>query len=188
MRSLVALSGSVLLALVAACNGSPVDPGAGVVNRPTSGGGGTTNQPTGGGGGALPSGLIVDVVIQDFSFSAGTVTVKAGTTVRWTNVGPSAHAVMSDAALFGSGTLSAPTSNTGSGMGGGMGGGGTGYGMGGGMGGMGGMDSSGMGGGGSVPGGTFQFTFTQTGTYGYHCPIHPPSAYPGFTGSVIVTP
>jgi len=186
MRSFVAL-GSVLVALVAACNGSPVDPGAGVVTRPSSGGGGTTNQPTGGGGGAVPSGLVVDVTVQDFLFSPGTITVKVGTTVRWTNLGPSAHAVMSDAAAWGSGTLSPPMSGSGSGMGGGMGGG-TGYGMGGGMGGMGGMDGGGMGGGDSMPGGTFQFTFNQAGTYGYHCPLHPPSAYPGFIGTVIVTP
>ena len=56
------------------------------------------------------------------------------------------------------------------------------------MGGMGGMDGGGMGGGDSMPGGTFQFTFNQAGTYGYHCPLHPPSAYPGFIGTVIVTP
>lgn len=183
MRSFVAL-GSVLVALVAACNGSPVEPGAGIVSRP---GGGTTNQPTGGGGGPGPSGLVVDVTVQDFLFSPGTITVKVGTTVRWTNLGPSAHAVMSDMGAWGSGTLNAPTNGSGSGMGNGMGGG-TGYGMGSGMGGMGGMDGGGMGGGDSMPGGTFQFTFNQAGTYGYHCPLHPPSAYPGFTGTVIVTP
>ncbi|HTK42814.1 MAG TPA: hypothetical protein VL287_14580 [Gemmatimonadales bacterium] len=186
MRSFVALAGSALVALVAACNGSPVEPGAGIVSRP--GGGGTTNQPTGGGGGAAPSGLVVDVTAQDFLFSPGTITVKVGTTVRWTNLGPSAHAVMSDMGVWGSGTLNAPTNGSGSGMGNGMGGG-TGYGMGGGMGGMGGMDGGGgMGSGDSMPGGTFQFTFNQAGTYGYHCPLHPPSAYPGFTGTVIVTP
>ena len=185
MRSFVALAGSALVALVAACNGTPVDPGSGIVSRP---GGGTKSQPTGGGDGAAPSGLVVDVTVQDFLFSPGTITVKVGTTVRWTNLGPSAHAVMSDMGVWGSGTLNAPTNGSGSGMGNGMGGG-TGYGMGdGGMGGMGGMDGGGMGSGDSMPGGTFQFTFNQAGTYGYHCPLHPPSAYPGFTGTVIVTP
>lgn len=37
-------------------------------------------------------------------------------------------------------------------------------------------------------GATFQQTFTQAGTYPYHCSIHPPSLYPGFTGVVVVTP
>jgi len=34
--------------------------------------------------------------------------------------------------------------------------------------------------GGGSAGGAFQFPFTQAGTYGYHCALHPPSAYPGF--------
>jgi len=116
----------------------------------------------------IPSGSVVDVMIQDFMFSPATVTVKAGTTVRWTNNGPSAHLVASDVGVWSSGTLSAPMSGAGYGMGDGMGGG--------------------YGGGGSSPGGTFQFTFNRAGTYGYHCTIHPPSMYPGFTGTVTVTP
>jgi len=43
-------------------------------------------------------------------------------------------------------------------------------------------------GGGSSAGGSFQFTFTQAGTFGYHCNIHPPSLYPGFVGTITVTP
>ena len=43
-------------------------------------------------------------------------------------------------------------------------------------------------GGGGAAGGTLQMTFTTAGTYGYHCTIHPPSVYPGFTGTVIVNP
>jgi plastocyanin len=40
----------------------------------------------------------------------------------------------------------------------------------------------------SASGGTFSVTFTNTGTFGYHCSIHPPSLYPGFVGSIVVTP
>jgi plastocyanin len=35
-------------------------------------------------------------------------------------------------------------------------------------------------------GATFQTTFSKTGTYGYHCTIHPPSIYPKFVGTVVV--
>ncbi len=34
---------------------------------------------------------------------------------------------------------------------------------------------------------TFQFTFTQTGTFTYHCMFHPPSSYPTFVGTIVVT-
>ena len=41
--------------------------------------------------------------------------------------------------------------------------------------------------GGATNGGTFQFTFTQTGTFTYHCMFHPPSLYPSFVGTIVVT-
>ena len=136
------LSRVIPLALVAttlACGG---------YSAPTGPTGGMSNPP--------PSGSVA-VSIQDFSFSPASVTIKAGTTVRWTNNGPSPHTTTSDGGLWSSATLSAPTS------GGGYGGGGT-------------------------AGGVFDFKFTQPGTFPYHCSLHPPSMYPGFTGMVTVTP
>jgi plastocyanin len=41
---------------------------------------------------------------------------------------------------------------------------------------------------GSSHGASFDFSFTQPGTYPYHCSLHPVSSYPNFTGTVIVTP
>ena len=104
-----------------------------------------------------PSGS-VGVTIRDFTFSPASLTIKAGTTVRWTNNGPSAHTTTSDAAAWGSAALNPP-----------------------------GTGGSGYGGGGSAAG-TFDFTFTQAGNYPYHCSLHPPSSYPGFTGMITVTP
>ena len=109
-----------------------------------------------GGGGGNMSGSVVGVTIQDFSFSPAAVTVMVGTTVKWTNNGPSAHTTTSNTGTWDSGQLSSPTS------GGGYGGG--------------------------SPGGTYQHTFMAAGTYDYHCSNHPPSLYPGFTGTITVTP
>ena len=52
----------------------------------------------------------VGVTIQDFSFSPAAVTVKVGTTVRWTKNGPSAHTATSNTGTWDSGQLSGPTS------------------------------------------------------------------------------
>jgi plastocyanin len=104
----------------------------------------------------------VTITIQDFSYSPATVTIKAGQTVLWINNGPSAHTVVSDSGLWDSGTLGPPSSTMGQ----------TAYGTAGGM----------------TMGGSFRRTFTQAGTFPYHCSIHPPSLYPGFVGTVTVTP
>jgi plastocyanin len=103
----------------------------------------------------------VGVTIQDFTFSPASLTIKAGTSVRWTNDGPSAHTTTSDMGVWSSGVLSPPGS----------------------------ADSmtGGMNGGGGSAGGTFDFRFTQPGTYPYHCALHPPNLYPGFVGTVTVT-
>jgi plastocyanin len=104
----------------------------------------------------------VTITVQDFSYTPAAVTIKAGSTVLWVNSGPSAHTVTSDSGFWDSGTLAAPSSAMGS----------TAYGT---------VSSS-------TAGGSFQRTFTQPGTFGYHCTIHPPSLYPGFKGTIIVTP
>jgi plastocyanin len=96
----------------------------------------SSSTPTGGGG--------TTVSIRDFAFSPSTISVKVGTTVTWTNNGPSSHTTTSDGGVWDSGTLGA--------------------------------------------GGTFQHTFMNAGSFGYHCTIHPPSLYPGFTGTVTVAP
>lgn len=100
-----------------------------------------------------------NVTIQNFKFTPATVTIKVNGTVKWTNQGPSAHTTVSDNNVWVSAQLNPPV------------GGGGGY-----------------GGGGGMPAGTYQMTFHTTGMYGYHCSIHPPATYPGFTGTVVVNP
>lgn len=118
----------------------------------------SSSSTTGVGGEGPPPPGTVDVSIQDFTFTPASVTIHVGMSVRWVNKGPSAHTTTSDTGAWNSGTLGAPN-----------GGGGI------------------YGGGGSA-GGTFTQTFAQAGTYGYHCEIHPPSAYPHFVGTVTVVP
>jgi plastocyanin len=45
------------------------------------------------------------VKIQGYAFSPSTITVKAGTTVKWTNYDDVAHTVTSDEGLFDSGSI-----------------------------------------------------------------------------------
>ena len=47
----------------------------------------------------------VDVKIDNFSFSPPTITISAGTTVRWTNRDDIPHTVVSDKEIFKSKTL-----------------------------------------------------------------------------------
>ena len=48
--------------------------------------------------------------------------------------------------------------------------------------------SAGAGGGYGGGAGGYQLVFATPGTYRYHCAIHPPSRFPGFTGVLVVTP
>jgi plastocyanin len=45
------------------------------------------------------------VVVKDFMFSPTTSTVRAGSTVTWTNMDDEPHAVLSDTGLFKSGAM-----------------------------------------------------------------------------------
>ncbi len=47
----------------------------------------------------------VDVTVQNFAFSPATITVKAGTTVRWTQKDSTTHTVTSDNGVFDSKNL-----------------------------------------------------------------------------------
>jgi plastocyanin len=58
-----------------------------------------------GGGPPNPNGIS----IQDFSFAPAALAVKVGTTVTWTNNGPSGHTTTSDATGWNSGTLAPPS-------------------------------------------------------------------------------
>lgn len=69
-----------------------------------------SSGPGGGGSACTPSATLACVTIQDFTFSPASVSIKVGTTVKWTNNGPSAHTSTSDAGVWNSGGLSAPTS------------------------------------------------------------------------------
>jgi plastocyanin len=41
---------------------------------------------------------------------------------------------------------------------------------------------------GTSGGQSYNYTFNTAGTYSYHCVLHPPATYPGFVGTVIVSP
>lgn len=138
-------SGGFLLVFAAACGGS----------SPTGGG---NTQPT-----------VQNVNMNDnagaapYAYSPATVTVKVGTTVKWTNGGATAHTATSDATpqpIWNSGTVlpggstSCPPADP--------------Y-----------CQPSG------TPAGTYQMTFNNPGTYQYHCEFHGPQ---GMTGTITVTP
>ena len=71
---------AAVLALAAACGGNPT--------------GATT---------------VTQASVRDFQFLPASLTIKAGTEVRWTNFGNAPHTVTSDNALFSSGNLAAPS-------------------------------------------------------------------------------
>jgi plastocyanin len=65
-----------------------------------------TNTPAPGGTGT------VDITIQNFAFNPPSVTIKVGTTVRWTNLDSVTHSVASDTGLWDSGGIAQGESYT----------------------------------------------------------------------------
>ncbi len=101
--------------------------------------------------------------MTEYAFSSASLTIKAGTTVKWENKGTTSHTTTSDAGVspaFDSGTLAAPGTT---------------------------MDP--YGGTTTTPGGSFQMTFSTPGTYTYHCTFHGVSgSVPGtMKGTITVT-
>ena len=86
--------------VIGGCGGDDDDGGGG--------GGGSSSAPaqqdTGGGGGGQAAGGTEEVKIVDNAFEPKDVTVKAGTTVKWTNDGQVPHTVTKEGD-FDSGTL-----------------------------------------------------------------------------------
>src|SRR5262249_19652599 len=89
MSLVIALRNALLVTALVSCSSNTTGP---VVQQPPGGGGST--------------GSVVDVSIRDFTFTPASVTVKMGSTVRWTNNGPSAHTTTSDMGVWDSGVLS----------------------------------------------------------------------------------
>jgi len=137
-------SGGFVLVLAAACGGS---------------------SPTGGGNPPAVQNVIMNdhAGVAPYAYAPATVTVKVGTTVKWTNNGGTAHTATSDATpqpIWNSGTVlpagsaSCPPTDPYCQPGG-------------------------------TPAGTYQVTFNSPGTYQYHCEFHGPQ---GMTGTITVTP
>jgi plastocyanin len=124
---------------------------------------GSSSGPTGGGNGGNPPPPPpsgINVSVKEYSFSPDSVTIKVGTTVQWVNVGGLDHHVVSDDNVWDSGNLAPPSGD------------------------------GGYYGGGSTSGTSYRYTFTQAGTYRYHCANHPTTvpAYANFKGVIVVTP
>jgi plastocyanin len=83
-----------------------------------------------------------EVIISDFSFSPGELTISVGTSVVWRHTGSYSHTVTADDNTFSSGNLG--------------------------------------------NGDTFEFTFTEPGTYPYHCQFHGGAGGQGMSGVITV--
>ena len=103
MKKLLALLIACLALTVAACGDDDDDDGGGSTGATTTEQTDTGKAPSGGGGGET-----AEVDIPDISFEPKSLTVKAGTTVTWTNSDDIPHTVTKDGgpgAEFDSGNL-----------------------------------------------------------------------------------
>ena len=78
---------------------------------------------------SMPLSGNVDVTIAGFAFSPAELTIKVGTTIKWTNQDSAAHNITADDSSWGSSSL--------------------------------------------AQGDSFSFTFSNSGTFAYHCGVHP---------------
>ncbi len=92
--------------ILAACSGSIPSTGSKATSAPTMAmptSSGSTTAAAGNPSSSSPAGT--EVSIANFAFSPDTLTVKVGTTVKWTNNDSTAHTVTADDKSFDSGNL-----------------------------------------------------------------------------------
>ena len=97
-RALSPWTVAILAIALSACSGStstPAPPGSAA--PPPSAGSGES---------AVPAGGSTPATIVDFAFQPASITVRAGTTVTWTNTGGAPHTATADDGSFDSGSLS----------------------------------------------------------------------------------
>jgi plastocyanin len=101
-RALVPSSVVILAIAVSACSGSTSTPAATASPAPAVTPVASADTTASG----APAGGSAPATIVDFGFQPSTVTVRAGTTVTWTNTGGAPHTATADDGSFDSGTLS----------------------------------------------------------------------------------
>lgn len=125
---------------------------------PTSSGG----NPAGGGPTVATVSMNDSAGLAHYAFSPSTITIQAGTVVRWLNAGRVAHSSMSDTPAWDSGSVPAAGSGNSCDP----------Y-----------VDPYCTPG--NTPAGSYSRTFSTPGTYQYHCTFH---SAQGMTGTITVTP
>ena len=114
---LIVLMSILALGILAGCSAKTVTPTNAVGNIPTMDTAATNNayaaattEPTTSNPPVIAppsvSGEGVEVEIEDFAYVPGTITIKVGTTVTWTNKDSVGHTATSDDGVFDSGMLS----------------------------------------------------------------------------------
>ena len=100
-HSLAPAAVAILAVALAACSGSTATAAPTATTGPAVSAGTATAAPAS----DVPAGGSTPATIVDFGFQPSSVTVKAGTTVTWTNTGSASHMVTADDGSFDSGTL-----------------------------------------------------------------------------------